>query len=255
MTKRLRKLMSWPLIVSLLAWGTLWISLVLPAIRLDSSLSLWTWRLTMTGGFLGATLVSIACAVLLALRTSRARGRIARELMTHVIVLGILLGGGALANEYLLKPAFTVPRPNVIHLAEDGTLGMSAEIFYSSIGKEERQAHLASVLSDDGSPAADLSPSTRTHWIHEAGYSFPSGHAFSAMFLAAYFLTLAGSITSSRLKRISFVLPFWAVLIGWSRVLLGVHRPEDVVWGGLLGLSLGVAASGLWRKLTKRPSS
>ncbi|MFC2107980.1 phosphatase PAP2 family protein [Candidatus Bipolaricaulota bacterium] len=41
------------------------------------------------------------------------------------------------------------------------------------------------------------------------------------------------------------------MLVAWSRVLLGVHRPEDVVWGGLLGMLLGVVAVWLSYRLLR----
>jgi undecaprenyl-diphosphatase len=58
-------------------------------------------------------------------------------------------------------------------------------------------------------------------------YSFPSGHALHAVgfsvLLCAYYPALA-----------IFVWPF-AVLVGHSRVVLGLHYPSDVVAGAAIG--------------------
>ena len=78
--------------------------------------------------------------------------------------------------------------------------------------------------------AADLLPSS---------FSFPSGHSFLS---AAVYLTLGALLTRvvPNTRTRSFVL-FMALLltllIGASRVYLGVHYPTDVLAGWTLGLS------------------
>ena len=59
-------------------------------------------------------------------------------------------------------------------------------------------------------------------------YSFPSGHTAVA-FSAA--LTINSSVPLV-ISIISFVL---TVLIGYSRIYIGVHYPSDVIVGGLIG--------------------
>jgi len=62
-------------------------------------------------------------------------------------------------------------------------------------------------------------------------YSFPSGHT-AAAFSAA--LTINASVPLA-ISIISFVL---AVLIGYSRIYIGVHYPSDVIVGGLIGYGI-----------------
>ena len=61
-------------------------------------------------------------------------------------------------------------------------------------------------------------------------FSFPSGHTSAAFLMstaiAIYFPSLA------------LVLYPWAVCVGWSRVMLGVHFPGDSLAGALLGSSV-----------------
>jgi len=59
-------------------------------------------------------------------------------------------------------------------------------------------------------------------------YSFPSSHAVN-IFAAAYFLSLM-------FRRLSPLIFGIAVIVGYSRVYMGIHYPLDVVGGAAIGL-------------------
>ena len=83
--------------------------------------------------------------------------------------------------------------------------------------------------------------------ITETGYSFPSGHAMinGSIYLMLILLTFR---YLKGLKRVSitFVFAFITVLIGYTRIYLGVHYFGDVVGGWLIGSSVSVLIFLLW---------
>ena len=76
------------------------------------------------------------------------------------------------------------------------------------------------------------------HLVVVESLSYPSGHAMSAMAFYGFLIYLVFRIKMSRWLRTLLAL-FFAVLIlliGISRIYLGVHFPSDVVGGFLAGL-------------------
>lgn len=69
-------------------------------------------------------------------------------------------------------------------------------------------------------------------------FSFPSGHALGAFFIAMFLGLLV------RKKRAWILGGILAFFVGWSRVAVGVHTPVDVIGGAIIG---SVGASITWR--------
>ncbi|MCX7100146.1 MAG: phosphatase PAP2 family protein [Methylobacter sp.] len=67
-------------------------------------------------------------------------------------------------------------------------------------------------------------------------FSFPSGHT-SAAFMMATLLSFYFPL---------FMIPLycWAALVGFSRVILGVHFPTDILVGVILGISTALFSLG-----------
>jgi len=97
-------------------------------------------------------------------------------------------------------------------------------------------------------------PSVVTHIDPPGGHSFPSGHS---MISAALYMTLAVllSRTLERRRLRVFVIAagaFIALLIGVSRMYLGVHYPTDVLAGWTAGLIWALVCGLIVRKLGQR---
>lgn len=75
--------------------------------------------------------------------------------------------------------------------------------------------------------------------IDESGYSFPSGHSMVSMAFYGYLIYLVyKNIKNKYLKWILIiVLSIIIILIGISRIYLGVHYTSDVLGGYLLSVS------------------
>ncbi|HUH28867.1 phosphatase PAP2 family protein [Gelidibacter sp.] len=67
-------------------------------------------------------------------------------------------------------------------------------------------------------------------------YGFFSGHASNTM-AAAIFM---GLTLKKQFKYLIYVLIFWAFLMSYSRIYIGVHYPLDVLLGMLFGLMMGI---------------
>lgn len=90
-------------------------------------------------------------------------------------------------------------------------------------------------------------PSSSDAIMEAAGYSFPSGHATKAAAIYGIAAILAAVYLRDRKRFRAVVIGLAAaviLIVGISRIYLGVHYPTDVIAGWLLG---GGIALGAWR--------
>ncbi|MBD8553933.1 undecaprenyl-diphosphatase [Rhizobium sp. CFBP 8762] len=72
---------------------------------------------------------------------------------------------------------------------------------------------------------------------HRQSPSFPSNHAL-------VFATYATTLLLLRRRQLGLLVASGGVVVGWSRIYLGVHYPLDIVGGAALGVVSSVAS--LW---------
>ena len=99
-----------------------------------------------------------------------------------------------------------------------------------------------------------LNKTMKQHLVQEGGYSFPSGHSITSMFVYGMLLYLIWThVKNRRLRNILSVLVMIPlVLVGPSRIYLGVHYPTDVLAGWCLGFAVLMAAIGVVQRITAR---
>jgi len=78
------------------------------------------------------------------------------------------------------------------------------------------------------------------HFVYAGGFSYPSGHSASAFALYITLFIIAWFVFKNIKLRVLIGISCLAmtVLIGYSRIFLGVHYPSDVIGGYLLAATI-----------------
>ena len=156
-----------------------------------------------------------------------------------LLVLVMLIGvAGGQAMKSLLKPHFAEPRPYVVGIMKE--LRQPAEFFYQQ-SKAQRQQ----IIRHAAASWPKIPPWQLAHWQNETGFSFPSGHS---LFVASWVLLFYGLVNVKRYWPVLIVVTLWAWAVMWSRLLLGMHWPQDLIASVVLAWFISVFLLILYRR-------
>lgn len=133
-------------------------------------------------------------------------------------ILAVAVVGGQ-GVKSAIKEIVKEPRPFVLWMEHEFNIDDTA--FYSLPQKERTRIVRQKLKQEDRVPRW-----LSKHWQRETGYSFPSGHT---LFTATWALLGMGLLWPRRRYVSATVLMVWATVVAGSRLLLGMHWPEDLV--------------------------
>ncbi|SES70201.1 phosphatase PAP2 family protein [Thorsellia anophelis] len=163
-------------------------------------------------------------------------------LLLVVTASAIIFGLGI---KSLIKHITSEPRPYMLWLANLSTsVKLDLAQYYALTDKAAQQALLKSIIEQPFFEPWHIPSWLADHWIRDREYSFPSGHTF----FASFFALLTAGLLKNKSNWLVGLLIFWAMVVMLSRLLLGMHRPIDLIGGVIIALIVSLAALWLMHK-------
>jgi undecaprenyl-diphosphatase len=104
---------------------------------------------------------------------------------------------------------------------------------------DQVSSHLIKNLVERLRPSHEPTLSSQIHLLnnyHGGKYGFVSSHASNSFCIATYFFLLF----RKKYVCLPWILFFWAALVSYSRIYLGVHYPGDILGGIITGSGLAI---------------
>ncbi|MDG0795759.1 phosphatidylglycerophosphatase B [Pectobacterium punjabense] len=149
-----------------------------------------------------------------------------------IMAITVLVGQGI---KSVIKEWVQESRPYVVWLERNYQVDDS---YFYSLPRKERSELVKTQLQDQ----TQIPQWLRSHWQFETGFAFPSGHT---LFAATWALLAVGLLWARRHYKTVVILMLWASGVMGSRLVLGMHWPQDLVVATLISWLLVVVASWL----------
>lgn len=178
------------------------------------------------GAFTALVLVMLFCRLL---------NLSVKQSLILLIIVGVIVLVG-LEIKSLIKRLTLEPRPYMLWLAEIAEpIKLNLTDYYSITEKSRKQELLVEIIHQPVFESQHIPNWLMSHWVKDSEYSFPSGHTFFASLFALLGVGLL--VKQAGIGRIiAFGLVIWALLVMLSRLILGMHRPVDLMGGTLIAL-------------------
>lgn len=189
----------------------------------DDELLRGLWHLTDTAAYpLGIIVSLIFCILFVCLY----RGSRKQALRAAAMILVVVAAGQGI--KAAMKNTIKEPRPYVVWLAQQHIV--SEKAFYDLPRKARAQLLENTVKNHYQVPGWLLK-----HWKSETGYAFPSGHV---LFASAWALILFVFFTAQGRRGLAGVILLWGILAEYSRLVLGMHWPSDIIMSVIINAIL-----------------
>ncbi|AFI90711.1 phosphatidylglycerophosphatase B [Pectobacterium parmentieri] len=149
-----------------------------------------------------------------------------------IMAITVLVGQGI---KSVIKEWVQESRPYVVWLEKNHQVDDS---YFYSLPRKDRSELVKEQLQDQ----TQIPQWLRSHWQFETGFAFPSGHT---LFAATWALLGVGLLWARRHYKTVAILMLWASGVMGSRLVLGMHWPQDLVVATLISWLLVVVASWL----------
>lgn len=122
------------------------------------------------------------------------------------------------------------------------TIGILLAIALVVVLADQLSVHLFKNVFERLRPCHNPDIKELVHVVKRCGgkYGFVSSHAANSFGVAVFLVCLI------RKRWFSIGILFWALLVSYSRIYIGVHYPGDIVVGAALGSAIGF---GIWKLL------
>jgi len=193
----------------------------------------WLWWPYLLTRMVDIPGIAISAALLLLLTRHKLKLDLVSFMALGCALVALLASDWGLKS--LIKHLTEEPRPYLLWLESQDLIPAISTFYASADDVRIEQVHAASQL-------LALPEWLGNHWQKGVNYAFPSGHSIAAISLAQFF----GLIWLARAPCGVWLLPLWALGVGMSRMVMGMHWPVDVLASALLGTVTALLAARWW---------
>jgi len=181
--------------------------------------------ITETAGFPWAVL---SCAVLALYFIWLLKLSAKKAILLTSILAAAILSGQIVKST--IKESVEKSRPFVIWLEKEYHID---DADFYRLSRTERASVIKEELTNDARIPAWL----QQHWENETGYAFPSGHM---LFATSWALITIVLLWPGHHYLSIVLLMSWAVIVGGSRLILGMHWPLDLILATILSYIIAI---------------